>query len=277
VADAALSFERGMCMFGSFLPKTAMATYDRQTEMELLRQFQTTGDVKAFKKLQISLRPLIRKIVMQQKPAGDDITPAQLAIRASGELPRLLKNYDPSKGQLNTYITNQMQFLMQNAVKENLLGPHVPRPEQDGLYVFQQGLNQASLEFGPNPTAKQILKFAPGLGSINEVDRIQQYNKKSFVGDVRHGSEETGFVSFKDQYLKTEVDPQDRLRSLQMDNLKQLMNELDPQEKRVIQEYVFHEKSMTDVALSLGLSSSQVRKTITDWKEKVKAKGYDQL
>lgn len=262
-------------MFGSFLPKVALAKYDRQAELELLKQYQTTNDIKALKKLKISFRPLVRKVILQQKPNNDDISISQLALRIDGEMPRLFKNHDPSKGELNTYLTNQVQYLVQNAVKENILGPHVPRPEQDGLYVFKQGLNQASLEFGSNPTPKQILKFAPSLGSLDEVERIKQYHTETLIGDAKHGNEDSGFVAFKDQFMTTSVDEGDRLRSLHMDEIKRLLNELDPQDKAIINQYVFNGKSMADIALSLGLSSAYVRKVINQWKEKTKSKGID--
>src|SRR5690606_23869942 len=130
---------------------------------ELLRKYQQEGDMKSLKKLKISLRPIVNRVISQQKPTGDEMSKAQLAIRADAELAKILKNYDPNIAALNTYVINQLNSRMGNAVKENLLGPHVPRPEQDGLWAYRQGLSQAKVEFGPNPTPKQILKFSPTL------------------------------------------------------------------------------------------------------------------
>ena len=264
-------------MFPSFLQKTANFKLTQEEEMELVKQYQNTGDLKALKKLKISLRPLVRQVSSQVKSTGNDVSISQIAIRADGHIPGLIKKYNPSEGQLNTYLTNQLQFLLKNAVSENQLGAHVPRPEHSNLFTYQRAKQQAEIEFGKNPTPQQILQVEPRLKTVDEINRISQYNKTTLVGDAKFGSEEEGFVSFKDQFNGNAFDPNDRLRSLQMDELKRLMNELDPQEKRIIEEYVFSNRSMMDVSLSLGLSSSQVRKTINNWKELVKSKGLDKL
>src|SRR5690606_33114236 len=119
-------------MFGRFIEKEAAARFTKEEEMELLRKYQQEGDMKSLKKLKISLRPIVNRVISQQKPTGDEMSKAQLAIRADAELPKILKNYDPNIAALNTYVINQLNSRMGNAVKENLLGPHVPRPEQDG-------------------------------------------------------------------------------------------------------------------------------------------------
>lgn len=264
-------------MFSSFLTKVAAFKLSQEEELELVKEYQETGSSKALKRLKISLRPLIRRVVDRSKSSGNEITTAQIAIRADGHLPALFKNYDVSKGQLNTYLTTNLQFLLKNAVSENQLGAHVPRPEHDNLFTYQQAKQNAEIEYGNNPTPEQILQFDPKLKSVDEVKRISQYNKKTLVGDAKFGNDEEGFVAFKDNFNAPVFDTNDRLRSLQMDQLKQLMNELDPQEKKIIEEYVFKEKSMMDVSLSLGLTSSQVRKTINNWRDLVKTKGLDKL
>lgn len=264
-------------MFGSFITKEAAARFTKEEEMELLRKFQVEGDLKALKKLNISLRPIINRVISQVKPNSDEMTKAQLGIRANGELPKILKNYDPSIAALNTYVTNQLSARLGNAVKENILGPHVPRPEQDGVWAYKQGLSQAQVEFGPNPTPKQILKFSPSLKTPEEVDRISQYNTSMLIGDAKHEGEDGGFVNFKDQFTGVNYGENDKLHSLQLDQLKMVLNELNPQDKQIIEEYVWNNKSMADVALSLGLSSSQVRKAVQDWKAKLSQRGLDKL
>lgn len=263
-------------MLGSFLTKEAAARFSKEQEMEFLRQYQETGDEKALKKLKISLRPIVQRVISQARPNSDEMSVAQLAIRADGELPAILKKYNPNEAALNTYVMNQLKYLMSNAVKENLLGAHVPRPEQDKLFAYRQGLSQAQVEFGPNPTPKQILKFAPTLETPDELTRIKQYNKSTLIGDAKMEMEDGGFLQLKDKFNNNNFGDNDRLHSLEMDRLRQLMNELDEQEKRIINEYVFNNKSMMDVALSLGLSSSQVRKTILAWKQKLAERGYTQ-
>lgn len=263
-------------MLGPFLTKEAAARFSKEQEMEFLRQYQETGDPKALKKLMISLRPIVQNVVSRAIPNSGEMSVAQLAVRANGELPAILKKYNPNEAALNTYVTNQLKFLMSNAVKENLLGVHVPRPEQDKLFAYRQGLTQAQVEFGPNPTAKQILKFAPTLETPEELNRIKQYNKNSLIGDAKMEMEDGGFLQLKDKFNNNSFGSNDKLHSLEMDRLRQLMNELDEQERRIINEYVFNNKSMMDVSLSLGLSSSQVRKTVLAWKQKLAERGLNQ-
>lgn len=260
-------------MFDSFLRKTASLQLSKEEEMELLKKFQKDGDLKAFKKLRISLRPLIMRVVSGARPSGNEITDFQLAARADSHLYNLLKNYDEKESQLNTYLMNNLNYLMRNAVSDNQLGAHVPRPEQNNLHNYRQAKQYASLEYGNNPTPEQILEFTPNLKTTDEVNRISQYHKETRIGDSLHGSDETGFVAFKDNFNANEFDKDDHLRSLQMDQLRRLMNELEPEEKKIINEYVFNERSMADSALALGMSSSQVRKVITKWRRMVDERG----
>lgn len=250
-----------------FLEKRAMAKFSRQEELDLLKQYQQTGDVKAFKKLRISVRPLIYRVIGQNKPKNNDVTEAQLYARVDGELPRMFKSYDPTKGELSTYLTNQATFLVQNAVKENVLGPHVPRPEQDALFAYRQGLIQAKVEFGNNPTSEQVLKYTPNIKSVDEIDRIKTYHTESLVGDAKFGDSEDGMVAFKDQF--TDGISQDMtMTSLKMEELRRKMHLMNPQEREIINQHVFQNKTIADIALSLGMSSSEVRRIIVEWKKK---------
>lgn len=264
-------------MLTQLIEKTAAARFTREQEMEFVRQYQQTGDLKALKKLNISLRPIIQRVVSNAKPGSNEMTTAQLAIRANSELPAIIKKYNPDTGvALNTFVTNQLGFLVGNSVKENLLGPHVPRPEQDNLYAYRQGVSQAKMEFGSNPTPKQILKFAPKLGNEDEVKRIKQYDRSVLIGDHKQEGEDGGFVTMKDAFGNDDSYTDPTYMSLQMDQLRALMNELNPQERRIIEEYTFKDKSMMDVSLSLGLSSSEVRKTVVAWKKRLQEKGLSQ-
>lgn len=265
-------------MFTSFLKKTSSYKITQEEELELVKQYQKTGDMKTLLKLKISLRPLIQNLASRAMSSGNDITLAQVAIRADGVLPELIKKYDVNSGvQLNTFLTKHLQGHFKNTVSENQLGAHVPRPEHDGVFQYQQALRGASAEYGKNPTPKQIMEFDDRLKTIDEVDRISQYNKKTLIADATYGNEDDGYVMFKDEFNTRGFDKDDHLRSLQLDQLKQLMNELDPQERKIIEEYTTTNKPMTAVAMTLGLSSSQVRKSINNWKKLIKDKGLDQL
>lgn len=244
-----------------------------QEEMELLKQYQETKDIKAFKKLRASLRPLIRGIIKNNLPKDGSVTEAQIAIRIDSKLPQALLEYNPAFGaKLNTHLTTFIKGHVQNAVSENVTGAHVPRPEHGNLFRYQQARSQAQLEFGKNPTPEQILKMNPKLKSVEEVNRIAQYDSRTLVGDHKAGSEEEGFVAFKDQFDAYDAS-KDQSLHLKLDELRSLKNEFPLDEQKVIEEYVFNERSMLDTSLRTGMSSSKVRRIVQKWKQRVEEKG----
>lgn len=250
----------------------------KEEELALVKEYQTTGDMRAFKKLRSSLKPLMYGVIRNQKPAGSEMTDTQLLMRLHSHLPDLLKKYDPKFSQLNTYLIDNMTQLTRNAVSENKLGAHVPRPEHTNKYRYSEAKRKAEQEFGFNPTPEQILQMDPRLKSVDEVKRISQYDRKTMIGDIKFSGEDGGNgVDFKDQFLAFGGSEKEQMHGLQIDKMRELQRELPDDEAAIIEEYIFKEKSLMATALSLGETSSRVRKVLDKWKLTMKEKGLDRL
>lgn len=258
--------------------KTA-ARFTKEEELELWRKFTKENDVKALKKLKLSFRPAIQSIVSKEMNKDGSITQAQIMARIDGEFPGILKKYDPNfsgGAALGTFVIGQVTWFVKNAVKENQLESHVPRSEASKLDHFRKAKDLANIEFGKSPTDEQILKYAPNFDGLNELRRIKQYNVETSIGDAKHQSSRSdsgNSVQFKDLFADNTFGENDIETSLRMDELKRLMKELNPQEKRIVEEYVFNNRQLTDIALTVGLSSSGVRNVLKRWEERVKESG----
>lgn len=251
----------------------SLLQFTREQELEFWKAYVEKDDIKALKKLKYSLRPFIFSIVNGKINTDGSVTEAQILARIDATLPTLLKKYNPNQGvQLNTFLKSHLDGIVRNAVKENQLEAHVPRTEAPQLNHYRDGLQAAQIEFGPNPTNQQILQFAPQLQSLSGVERAKKYHVRTTIGDATHGDGDDP-LQFKDQFTNNGFSQNDLDVSLKMNELKVSIQSLNPQEKRVIEEYVFNGKNMTDIALTLGLSSSQVRRIIKSWQETAKQRG----
>lgn len=251
-----------------------MASFSREEELKLWEDFVKNNDYKALKKLKYSLRGMIRSIVSKYINKDGSVSEAQILARIDGELPNILRKYNPSSGnQLNTFLYPHIVGHVKNAVKENQLEAHVPRTEAPQVSYYRSGLESARLEYGDNPTDQQILQFAPELNDIAGVQKAKQYHVRTSIGDVMHGTGEGDPVQFKDQFMNHGFTQSSLEASLKLNDVKKTIEDLNPQDKRIVEEYVFNGRHVTDIALSLGVSSSKVRKVIKDWQESVKQKG----
>lgn len=251
-----------------------MANFSREEELQLWKDFVEKNDYKALKKLKYSLRGFIRSLVSRNINTDGSVSEAQILARIDGELPNILRKYDPNRGvQLNTFLQNHLTGHIKNAVKENQLEAHVPRTEAPQLSYYRSGLEAAKLEYGDKPTDKQILQFAPELNNIAGVQRAKQYHVRTSIGDAMHGSGEGDAVQFKDQFLNNGFTESALDASLKLNDVKKTIETLNPQDKRIVEEHIYNGRHVTDIALSLGVSSSKVRKVIKDWQDSVKEKG----
>lgn len=245
-----------------------------QEELELVKKFKETGDMKAFKRLRVSLRPLIRSAIYSALPNSNEVSAAQIAVRIDGMLPDILRDFDESKGvKLNTFITNSVRYRARNTVSESVLGAHVPRPEHTAIFRYRQAKKQAEIEYGLNPTPEQILKMNPtGLKSVEEVERISKYDTSTLIGDMKFGDDDDGFVRFKDQFMKSRDTSKEQDASLLLDEMRKLQKEFPEQDQKIIEEYIFNERTLTDTALRVGVTTSRVRTVTAKWKKQLKDK-----
>lgn len=255
----------------SFL-KIALATYNKlnqDEELELLKKFQA-GDPLAYNKLRISLRPLVEKAIADAIPSGNTVSASNLRMRADTVLPQILQTFDVDRGiKLNTYITNQLKGRLRNAVRENMSGPYVPRNQHDDLNTYRQSIRDAEMQFGKNPTESQIRKFYPADANT-DFDKIKTYHVQSYLGDAVYGDEDDEeALTFKDQFDNGNNITEDDLYSSMMEEDEQdlIAQTFNDQEQKVIDLVSKQGQPFVQAALSLGISTSEVRKIMRRWHE----------
>jgi DNA-directed RNA polymerase specialized sigma subunit len=241
-----------------------------EDELHLLKQFQA-GDTKAGNKLKLSLRPLVEKTIVDVSPSGSDVSSSNLRMRAHIELPKILQNFDQNRDiKLKTYVTNMLKGYLRNAVAENVSGPYVPRNQHTDLERYRQAVRDAQMEFGQNPTEEQIRKFYPEDAST-EFHKIKQYHLNSYLGDATFGNdEENDGLTFKDQFTANDdtINDDDLFSSLYDEQENDIISKnFTPQEQQVIKKVTKEGQSFVSTALSLGITTAQVRKIMRRWHE----------
>lgn len=242
-----------------------------EDELTLLKQYQA-GDTKAFKKLKLSLRPLVEKTIIDVSPSGHDVSSSNLRMRAHTELPKILQNYDQNRDiKLKTYVTNMLKGYLRNTVAENVSGPYVPRNQHTDLERYRQAVRDAQMEFGHNPTDEQIRSHYPENEANTDFDKIKQYHLNSYLGDATFGNdEESEGVTFKDQFTADDdkIDHDDLFSSLYDEQENDIISKkFTPHEKQVIERVTKEGQSFVSTALSLGISTAEVRKVMRRWHE----------
>ncbi|PGQ88207.1 sigma-70 family RNA polymerase sigma factor [Priestia megaterium] len=239
----------------------------KEEELQLVKDYQA-GDPQAYTKLRISLRPLVEKAIADAIPSGNTVSASNLRMRADTYLPQILDGYDPSRGfKLNTYITSNLKGYLKNAVRENMIGPYVPRNQHDDLNRYRQSIRDAEMEYGRNPTEEQIRQFYP-TDAITDFDKIKTYHVNSFLGDAVYGDEDDEeAMTFKDQFNHDEgITEDDLYDSMFEEEQNQMVTEkFTPTEQKVIDLVTKEGQPFVQVALSLGLSTADIRKIMRRW------------
>lgn len=241
-----------------------------EQEMELLRQYKS-GDTTAYRKLRLSLRPLIERVIADTIPSGNSVASSSLRMKADVELPKILQNFDESREiKLKTYVYTLLKGYLRNTVSENMSGPYVPRNQHPDLERYNQAIRDAEMNFGRNPTEEQIRSFYPEDEATNSFDKIKQYHVNSYLGDAvfNEDAEGTG-VEFKDQFSDGgTITNDDLLSSLYEEEQNELIQQtFNPQEQQVIDKVTKEGLPFVQVALSLGIGTSDVRKIMRRWHE----------
>lgn len=249
---------------------SSAARLSEEEEIELLRKFQS-GDTIAYRQLRTSLRPLIEKAISDAIPYQSDVSAGNLRMRAHIELPNILKSFDPNRGvKLKTYIISQLKGYMKNAVAENVSGPYVPRNQHTDLNRYRQAIRDAEMEFGHNPSEDQVRGFYPENDVKTPFDKIKQYHVKSYMSDAVFGEDEDGEgLTFKDQFTAgNNISDDDLMAGVFEDEQDQMVNQnFSPQQQDIIRRVNKEGQSFVEVALSLGVSTADVRKTVRKWYE----------
>ena len=251
--------------------KEAFASYNltRDEELELVKQYQN-GDQVAYRKLRKSLRPLVEDAINDVMPNRDgSVSVSNLRLRADAAIPGALQKFDTSRDiKLNTYLKSIIKGHLRNAKKENTPGPYVPRNQHYDLERFRQAYRDAEMEYGKNPTEEQTREFFPHDEATKTFDEIKPYHVVSLYGDAVYGDDDdnTG-VLFKDQFTDFEENTEDDLyASLYDDEEDQLIKKnFDLSEQEIIKRVNKDGQTFVQVALGLGVSTADVRKTLRKW------------
>jgi DNA-directed RNA polymerase specialized sigma subunit len=258
----------------SFLNKEALSQkYDADKEKELVERFQK-GDMNAFREIRRAYDPIITKIAINAQPNNREVSLAQIKAVVDGQFPRLLLSYDPTKAQLNTHLIGRMSGLASNAVKDYMIGPHIPRPQQDELNRYTQALREARQTHGSDPNENQIFHFYkennPDKTKENFLD-AKKYHHSTTIGDAPIGqdSEDGGApMQLKDKYTGMSVleDPEDTYRMLELDRIQNIMREhLDDTEFNVIKDHKINGETMARVAIRYNMSTTRLRSILDKW------------
>lgn len=239
-----------------------------EEEMDLLDKFQK-GDTQAYKKLRISLRPLVEKAISDATPSGNEVSTSNLRYKADTEMMKILQNFDIHRGiKLKTYITSQLKGYLRNTAAENMSGPYVPRNQHTDLNRYKQAIRDAQMEHGRNATEDQIRQFYPHEEATTEFDKIKHYHVNSYMSDAVFGEDSEGDgVTFKDQFTDGMAITNDDLFDdiFAEESEQKVSQQFTETERQVIDRITKDGQPFVQVALSLGLSTSEIRKIMRRW------------
>lgn len=239
-----------------------------EEELDLVRKYQDNGDLRAYKKLQASLRPLIEKTISDATPSSGGVSSSVLHMRANAQLKSIINSYDPNQNtKLSTYVVSQLKGHMRNAVAETKSGPYVPRNQAPDLEKYRQARREAAMEFGSNPTDDQVKRFYTGN---KDYDSIKDYHMQSFSSNAVFGAgEESDGVEFKDMLTNDYgFSSDDLLRFDTDDKKKEILNaHFNEREQQIIRDVIDDGKAFIKISLDRGVETSEIRKIMRKWNQ----------
>lgn len=263
----------------TFLPKKAAEErFDKEKDKELALRFQQ-GDLNAYKQLRRSYQGLIDHLIQRWRPKHGKVSAAQLRMSAEWAFPHGVMKYDPNhekQATLLSWMTGHMEGNIRNAVADLDIGPHVSRTHHANLKKYNDAVNEARMEFGPNPTEKQIIKYLPEDFNMDQLDLIKRLVHTTTLGDVATKNEEGSSILFRDQFTGADASdhPDEIFHDMQIDRIKDVMRRrLTPQEYAIIDSRIIQGKSMADVGMAQFVSSTKLRSVIEHWNKIKKEEG----
>ena len=241
---------------------------DPNQELEWVKQYQQTGDTQAFLQLKKSLRPIIERVINDTKPSGNAMDVSILRMTATAKLPDILTNFDVNQNtKLSTYVFNSLKGNLGNTVKDNISGPKVPRNQQPDLHRYRQAQREAHMEAGKYAPDDLVAKFYSQNGGVTPFENIKQYNVRSLQSDAvfSGGDDEGELMTFQDQFTPKmdDFEPLDSIVNDEHDGI--LQTKFLPHEQQVITRITKDGQSFAQVALSLGVSTGEIKKIIRRW------------
>jgi len=162
----------------------------KEQELQLFNDYKL-GSSPAKKKLLSSLKPLIYKQVHRFKGSGLPMTSLKLeGHRLAGQA---IENYDPSKAQLNTHVTNYLKKMSRFVTNYQNVG-HIPEPRALMIGKYQTAFENLSAEKGREPTKDELADNLQ-INSV-EIDRLQTELRKDLAIRVEEDDGDGGIGGF---------------------------------------------------------------------------------
>ena len=212
--------------------------YNREQEIELIRQYQQTQDPMLLQKLRRIFAGTINSAVMQSTSYGLD--QRTLNQKAMIGFSRALMKYDPLKGAPTTAITNSIKSYINN--ENNRLKNTTRLLQNDTILQTQIHKAKTKLEL-EGKTEEEIDKLLVNEISalrtsekkVNKawINKIKGSTRKELTGDRIMGEAGTGEnLSFMDVINVQEESAEDALEKQELSNkLQSAINTLTEQEK----------------------------------------------
>ena len=123
------------------------------------------------------------------------------------------------------------------------------------------------MEYGKNPPEHLVAQFYRQNGGVTPFDNIKTYNVRSLQSDAVFGDQEGETMTFQDQFAQTvSFNTDDQLQSIVQDENEQILQTQFPfHEQEVIRRITKNGQSFSQVGLSLGVSTADIKKIMRRW------------
>lgn len=234
--------------------RTSGLTPRKQQELHMWREWKDSDEhPDKMEPLLNSLQPLVRKR-MNDYTRGVPIRTEVLQSAANKQVIQSLRNYDPTKAKLTTWVTSNLRGLSRFVIANQNMARIVEERSQI-IGDYQRARSELSDELGRDPTSIEMADRINQSPERMEASRRQVTAKT--VGLLQHEMKKDLLSSGSLDDPFTNVTPRER------EILKLLQYELDPTELQVY-EYILglHGKpkitSTGQIATMLGWSPSKV-------------------
>ncbi|RLC97531.1 MAG: hypothetical protein DRI46_12870 [Chloroflexi bacterium] len=145
-----------------------------EEELELFNQWNKTGKKEHFQQLYRSYRPVLES-AMQKSTYGSTIPKSVFQLEAANEFHRSLKNFNPDKAKMKTYIYGNVQNKLKRLNSKYKDLSRIPERSSGGYFDVGRLRNTEEIlkdNLGREPSTAEL---ADGMGlSVRDTQRLQQ-------------------------------------------------------------------------------------------------------
>ena len=221
----------------------------KEKERTLYEAYRS-GDNKAKAELLTSLNPLVFQQVNKFKGSG--LPDMALKLEARRLTSNAIDNYDPSRSQLNTHVTNQLKKLSRFVMNYQNIG-HIPEPRILMIGKYNTIFDNLQADLGRDPT---VVELADAMQvSIAEIERLQLELRKDLSMTVQEDDEEGGFY-----FYQPNADLDQKTKQI----IEFVYYDATPTDKKIM-EYMFgmagvQKLTSKEIGMRLNLSPNQLKK-----------------